>query len=313
MQREPLDYDAFLAHRTVSRLRTENGAVIEKVTAGRDLASPYLSDNAEREHAAYTSGLLADLGPIRAPRLIEARRDPDGSVTLLLEEVAHEGGRPLGADALVAAAHDLGGMAARFLDDVPDLPWLFSGWIDRHSQPGAWAEGIEVLARTGSPALRLIGAQGDVREILEGLPITLCHHDAVGANVLRSAGRTVLIDWESVGPGPVGADLASLLEASARRGDASAHVVRRILPDTVEAYAAGLGGRVSTLDVQTGLDAAICLRWKLARDVAVTVETGEPARRGSAPQESPETALDELRTATVILLEAAERLLGPVR
>ena len=167
-----------------------------------------------------------------------------------------------------------------------------------------------MLTRSGSPALRLIAAQGEFRRALERLPVTLCHHDAVGSNVFRTDAGTVLIDWESVGPGAIAADLASLLFASARRGDASAHVVREVMPDAVAAYASGLGGRVPVAVVQRALDAAIGLRWKLALDLAATLEAGEPARRGSAPHETPETALDELTTLARLLLESAERILG---
>src|SRR3954468_21786989 len=78
MIREPLEYDAFFAHRTVTRLRDGDGTAIEKVTEGPGLAAEYLYDNALREFAAYTSGLLGDLGPVRAPRVIEAREEADG-------------------------------------------------------------------------------------------------------------------------------------------------------------------------------------------------------------------------------------------
>lgn len=151
MHREPLDYDAFLAHRSVSRVRgiaTVGGQrlpwlLIEKITEGPALASPYLRDNAEREHAPYTSGLLDSLAPgIRAPRLLGSHVDGTGRITLWLEEIGPGTPRPLDADTLLAAAHDLGEMAGQWIGRVPREPWIFTGWIDRHSQPEAIAEGL---------------------------------------------------------------------------------------------------------------------------------------------------------------------------
>lgn len=332
VRREPLEYDAFLAHRTVSRLRGISRvdglevpwSVIEKST---DLAraSHYLRDNAEREFQAYASGLLDELGPaVRAPRLVGSRASDGGELTLLLEEVVHDGPRPLDAPALLTAAHDLGTMAGRWCGRVPGEPWLFTGWVDRHSQPEAVATAqrtlsapsAEAAAQLGDlvpAALRLIEAQPRLRTILESLPQTLCHHDAVGANVFSSSGQTVLIDWESIGPGPVGADLASLLFSSVRRGDARASVVTAIIDDAVAAYLAGVREQspaVTPREVRIGFDAAVCLRWKLIADLATAIETGSPARRGSLPHESPERAHDELVRLSDLLLASARRALG---
>jgi hypothetical protein len=335
VHREHLEYDAFLAHRSVARLVgtaiVESGRrewrLIEKVTEGPATASPYLLENGRREFAAYASGLLDDLAPqVGAPRAFGSFVGPDGRITLLLEEIHDEGSRPLGAEELLAGARDLGFLAGRWVGRVPDEPWLFSGWITRHSQPEAVQEGLEVLARASAqPAVaavlrgripaaeRLVRAQGRLRQILESLPETLCHHDAVGANVMRADGRTVLIDWESVGPGPVGADLASLLFSSARRGDCSGTLIATILEDAVRAYQSGLDAAGSGVDADTarrGFDAAVGLRWKLVRDVADAVARGTAPRRGSAPDETPEAALAELSAPIDVLLASAERVLG---
>lgn len=146
--------------------------------------------------------------------------------------------------------------------------------------------------------------------MLEALPHTLCHHDAVEANVFRAGGGTVLIDWESVGPGPVGADLASLLFSSARRGDCSAELAASIVDEAVAAYARGMGKvGVSAAEVRRGFDVAVSLRWKLVRDVANTVERGAAIRRGSAPQETDAAALAELDALVDLLLKCVRRVL----
>jgi len=328
VQRGDIDYDAFLAHRSVHRIRgiarldgePVEWSLVEKVTEGHDFASAYLADNARRELAAYTSGVLGRLAPrVRAPRLHGWRLGADGRITLWLEDIPSPP-RPLAADALLRAARDLGGLAGAWVGRVPDAEWIFDGWIERHGQPGATDEGLAVLrrrhpavvARLGGrldEAERLLRAQPRLRRVLESLPQTLCHHDAVGANVFPAPDGTVLIDWESVGSGAVGADLASLLFASVRRGDASVRTVQQVMDAAVAAYADACAGVVSAGEVRQGLDAAIALRWKLAVDVAVTLERGEPARRGSAPAESSEQALDELVALVDVLLDAARRAL----
>ena len=87
----------------------------------------------------------------------------------------------------------------------------------------------------------------------------------------------------------VGADLASLLFSSVRRGDARASVVVPLLDDAV------------------GFDAAVALRWKLIADVARGLERDEPARRGSLPDEPAETATAELIELCDVLLSCASR------
>jgi hypothetical protein len=330
VRRESIDYDAFLAHRQVARIRgtavtgggRQEWSLIEKTTAGPALAVPYLTKNAVRELRAYTSGLLDDLGAhVLAPRVYDASVGEDGAIVLRLEEVRHDGRRPLDAETLLEAARDLGGLAAQWHGRVPADPWLFDGWIDRHSQPEAMRDGLSVLRRRHPSAVarlgdrlrageRLIAEQPRVRELLQNLPQTLCHHDAVGANVFRSRAGTVLIDWESVGPGAVGADLASLLFSSVRRGDARASVVVPLLDEAVGAYTAAVRQRDASLSAATvrlGFDAAVVLRWKLIADVARGLERGEPARRGSLPDEPPETATAELVKLCDVLLSCASR------
>lgn len=332
VRREPLDYDAFLAHRAVNRLRGSaivDGAptpwsLIEKLTEGPDRASPYLLDNGRREFEAYASGLLDDLAPgIRAPHAYGTLAEPGGRITLWLEEIHHEGSRPLDAQSILSAAGNLGGLGGRWFGRELTEPWFFTGWIERHGQSGAVAQGLatvrrghpQVVARLGDRLAlieQLILSQPRLRPVLESLPHTLCHHDAVGANVFTTGGHTVLIDWESIGPGPVGADLASLVFSSVRRGDASVGVVASRAEDALHAYAEGLrahGAGMEFEQVRRGYDAAVALRWKLAVDVVAGIEKGEAPRRGSLPDEAPEAAMDELIQLVDLLLASAHRVL----
>ena len=333
-RREPLDYDAFLAGRSVSRIRGTAVArgthapwsFIEKVTERPGVASPYLYDNGARELEAYRSGLLDDLAPgVAAPAVLRADVGSDGRLTLWIEDLAG-GDRPRVTNReLLAAARHLGRMAGRWRRRVPGHPWLFRGWIDRHSQPEAVADGLAILdglvarsevearlKRTLQDARLLVIGQPAFKAAVAGLPPTLCHHDAVAANVfprmLGGSPETVLIDWESVGPGPAGADLASLLFSSARRGDISARAARALLPAALDAYADGmreLGAAVDPSELRLGVFASIALRWTLVRDVVRVMEGIASARRGSAADESPEEALEELITLTAVLFDAA--------
>jgi hypothetical protein len=111
VRREAIAYDAFLAGRSVARIRglaqtpagTVPWSVIEKATDGPAAASPYLYDNARREFRAYDSGLLDDLAPsVAAPTPCGLAEAPDGALTLFLENVA---GSPVDEDALRVGLH----------------------------------------------------------------------------------------------------------------------------------------------------------------------------------------------------------------
>jgi hypothetical protein len=330
VRREPIAYDVFLAGRSVARVtgragldgRTVAWSLIEKRTDGPDSASAYLVDNAAREGRAYGSGLLADLAQgLRAPMLLAMDGGRGGPLTLWLEDVAPHGLVPRTRDDVCVAARHLGRMAGRWIGRVPDHPWLFRGWIERHSQPQAVEAGLAVLADARhdlalaeriagrlDEAMNLVRGQAEIGAILRTIPTTLCHHDAVAANVFVRPGETVLIDWESVGPGAVGADLASLLFSSPRRGDFPSAWLQELMPEAQAAYRDGLaeaGARIGEHEVALGLHASIALRWTLVRDVTRAIRAGATVFRGSAPQETPELALAELLALVPVLLDSA--------
>ncbi len=332
VHREPLAYDAFLAGRSLTRVSgvaiVRAGRVpwslIEKVTEPPGVASEYQYDNGMRELLAYRSGILAEQVPGFAAATAYATAElDDGTLVLRLEDLA---GADVAwsAETFMGAARHLGRFAGRWLGRVPEHAWLFREWIHRHSQPQALAEGTRIVlehlgdAGLGRPAVedgaRLLADQPRFRAALERLPQTLCHHDAVKANLFTrlrdGVPETVAIDWEMVGPGTVGADLASLLFSSVRRGDMASSWLPDLTPRALTAYGAGLADMGAPIDPETirlGFSAAIALRWSLLRDVVVARTTpGAMVFRGSAMAESPETALDELIALTGYLLETAE-------
>ncbi len=57
-------------------------------------------------------------------------------------------------------------------------------------------------------------------ESLAEFPQSLLHHDLVRSNLFALKGaHTAAIDWENIGPGPLGVDLAPLVVGSVRRGE----------------------------------------------------------------------------------------------
>ncbi len=336
---EPLVYDAFLANRSVSRVRgtaeTPSGprrwSLIQKVTDGPALASAYLYDNGLREFRAYESGLLADLAPgLRAARAHGLHASADGRLTIWLEDLGGAG-RVLSRDGIRRAARDLGRLAGRWHGRVPARPWLFTGWVDRHGQPEAVAPARDrirtlrdrraIEMRLGKPLSEveaLIDDQPRIGSYLRRLPQTLCHHDAVGANVFPAGddSDTILIDWEMIGPGPAGADLVSLLFSSARRGDLPADLAIDAMAEARDAYGRAMdevGGAIDAEQLAAAIDAAIALRWVLVRDIIVALADGTPVRRGSSPAETPDEALSQLIELSRLLFAAAERTRARLR
>jgi hypothetical protein len=221
VEHHALKYDAFLAGREIACVegtarvgtRTVPWSFIEKRTEGPAVASAYLYDNARRELEAYRSGLLDDLAPdLQAPRLLAAAEEADGSLTLWIEDLEATARRLTSRDDILSAARHLGRLSGRWLGSVPDEEWLFTGWIERHSQPEAMRDAVALvneamavpavesrLRRGLDEVATLIADQGTFAAALRRLPVTLCHHDAVAANVFRretaDGAETVLIDW----------------------------------------------------------------------------------------------------------------------
>lgn len=178
----------------------------------------------EREWRAYTSGLLQPAGDVRPARLLHVTRPAEDRVTLWLEDVPDDTPEvwPLGRHVLMAghlgtfnAAHPVAGKPPE---------WLWQDWLpslDTRGDPAladpgdVWDEPLVRLAFPSpltSELARVEAAFGRWSELLTALPRTLVHLDAGRFNV-RSViedGRetTVLLDWQALGVGPVGTDLA---------------------------------------------------------------------------------------------------------
>jgi hypothetical protein len=332
--RVPIEYDPFLAGRTVERVagvaKAPGGALahwsaVVKRTSGVDLRP------ARRELAAYREG-IASARPsvgLRAPALLGWDAGPT-DVELWLEDVAdqHDGRWPVARFA-VAAAHiaawDLRaaerGMPAAF--DAEDA------WAERHGQPHRVGEALaQLTAYAGEPAAEEVAValadpgfdrthaliRSTQRRIddLATYPQTPLHHDLVRSNLFAvDATTTVAIDWENVGRGPLGVDLAPLVIGSVRRGEAAADDLGAIEASVLEAYLRAMpGGRIDRdTEIRRTYRLAVALRWHHVLG-AIGAWLGHDAGRlrGSRPDEPRSEALRHITVVARHVLDAGEPL-----
>ncbi len=264
----PLDYDAYLPGRTVARVaghaavrgRRVPWSAIFKWTDSPATTPTAPIERARREALAYRSGLLDLTGDLRVPRAYEIDLAEDGHVCLWLEDIraTHLEKWPL--EMYGTAAYALGRFNGTFLvRSLPDHAWLVTDWAARQSEPLDMAVALADIARRASDpsarralgddigprAARMLEDQPRFIADLARLPQTLCHHDAARSNLIarqRDDGGTevVAIDWESIGPGAVGAEIATLVSASLRKGDFPADRAAELDSAVVDAYLAGL-------------------------------------------------------------------------
>lgn len=206
---EPIDGGAGAATGSVTRLsgtarlddRQIPFTVIRKsgrpLTTGRHAAGavdPRHWAYWRREPLAYASGLLPSGPGLAAPRCYGVIGD---SVYL-----ADVGGTP---ESPATAAHRLGRWQAHTAK--PDLPWLSGHQLAQRIAVSDlnWT-GLDVHPRIPE----LWDERGELLKRLSRLPQVLVHGDFSHGNLRASeTGRTTFVlDWATLGTGPVGADLA---------------------------------------------------------------------------------------------------------
>jgi hypothetical protein len=168
-------------------------------------SSPYYW---RREPAAYASGLLESIDPLRAPRCRLCRERPHGTVALWLEDV---GDHPAWTEErLRGIAYDLGSMQGRLAAALPEEPWLSRGWLRAYLELRArWIEGY----RDGPFAAeveRIWSRRAEILERVDASRQTFCHFDFYPANIFGEQ-DTVVIDWAYCGLGAVGLDAGNLI------------------------------------------------------------------------------------------------------
>jgi hypothetical protein len=242
---EAIDYRAYLPGRRLARL--SGTARCDGVERGWSVVRK--SGAAAREVQAYAAGWL-DVPGFRRARCHRAAGDE-----IWLEDLADRRGHRWPLDAFELAAAALGRFSGTHLvSPPPDAPWLSRDWMDRHQDPAA-------LARRPHDQ----PTQARLRETLSALPQTICHHDASHANLFLTGDEVVAIDWEGVGWGAAGADLATLVVGTMRRGDFDPARADELEEAACSGYARGLAeaGWRDVAAARLGYAAAVGLRWPI--------------------------------------------------
>lgn len=291
----PLPYRQFLPDRRLLRLGGEAfagpvaapwSAVLKLIASETGAATEAGEASARREVLAYRSGLLADMpGPLRAPRLLRLDEAAGGATRLWLEDVVDRFKGPWPLAHYAVAARHLGHCNGIYavVRPMPAAPWLDARWTEGHGDPSAaeiCLDEIAVLSAHPSVArllprgavervARLLRDQRRFAGVLNDLPQTLCHHEAARANLIARCGadggdETVALDWETIGPGPLGAEVASLVFGTLRRFEVDAGEAGHLDRLVLDGYLAGLadaGWHGESARVRLGYCAAVSLRW----------------------------------------------------
>jgi hypothetical protein len=284
--RAPISYDPYLAGRTVERITGEaetlDGGRMAWSAVAKSTSGPGLRA-ARRELAAYRSGVASSdpAAGLRAPALLGSL-DEEDRVEVWLEEIRDDYGGAWPIERFGLAARHIGAWDARMAR--AGLPAEFDSedaWAERHGQPERVAEVLGELsalahesgAQEVAAALddvgfsrthRLIESTGPRIELLAGFEQTPLHHDLVRSNLFATGESiTLAIDWENVGRGPLGVDMAPLVIGSVRRGEASGDDLDLLESAVLGGYLEGLGALGTQLgdEVRRAYGLAVGLRW----------------------------------------------------
>jgi hypothetical protein len=202
-----------------------------------------------REPLAYASEVLPTGPGLSAPRCYGVVDD-----VVYLAEV------PGGPESADIAAYRLG--AWQGTASVPDV-----GWLSRHQLAQRIAASNLDWAQVGADP-RLVALWQRRSELLDELkyvPHVLVHGDFHEGNLIAAHDlTTVVLDWATLGTGPVGADLAGLALSTCR--------------DLLDHYVEGLNGRFDKAAVELGYRVTLTLtgagrvHWMLSRGVQPTDE-----------------------------------------
>ena len=330
IEREPIAYDPFLAGRDVERVggvaelpdcRRAEWRAVAKRTIGPGLRA------ARRELAAYRSG-IADSSPVhglRAPKLLAWDETPE-HVEIWLEELTDELSGDWPVERFGLAARHIAAFDA-WAAERPMLEGFDSedAWAERHGQPERVPEALTQLhALSRGPGARKVMAALDddrfrrtegliasTRERIDRLAMfrqTPLHHDLVRSTLFAlDDGSTAAIDWENVGGGPLGVDIAPLVVGSVRRGEASSDDLEALERTVLDAYIAELRGAGIRRDddVREAYRLALGLRWHVVIGAIATALDPRITRiRGSRPDEPRSEGLRHLLVVARHLLDA---------
>jgi hypothetical protein len=253
-----------------------------------------------REALAFRSGLLDQLqGGLRAPACYGVVDRDDGSVAVVMEDVTGEPaiGWPLERYGL-AARH--AGHAQGCLLDSAELgqSWLSRDWLraylDRRRNDAeiladskAWTH---PLVRSALPVERAVefrdvwAAQGQLLDVLDSQPRTLCHLDVNPRNLFAVDDATVAIDWAFAGVGAMGEDMGGLAVDPVAEFDVAPDDHLALVQMLVEQYAVGLvsaGCDIDVQEVQRAVAAAAAAKYGwIVPSILSTAVTARPTMNG---------------------------------
>ena len=176
----------------------------------------------QREWQAYASGLLHTVHDVRPARLLHTTRFSPTHLTLWLEDVPDDTPELWSLDQHILFARHLGDFNASHSVPEPLPMWVWQDWLpslDPRLHPTlhdrVWDDPLVRLAfpQPCAAALERVDAAFERWSAqLASLPQTLVHLDAGRFNVRATSANgkshSVLLDWQSLGVGPVGTDLA---------------------------------------------------------------------------------------------------------
>jgi hypothetical protein len=205
---------------------------------------------------AYTTGfaakVYADAG-IAPPALLDVAERPDGAIELWLADAQGIPGMSWSVPRLAHFARQLGVAQARWVDRVPDLPWLSRRWLAQYLANGP-SRGVSIsddehwnhpVAATWPTSVRhqlrrLWAQRHAVLAVAEATPRTVCHLDVWPNNLIEDDATTVLLDWSFTGEGGIGEDAANLIVDSVADGLMDVALLPEIADAVTEEYIAGL-------------------------------------------------------------------------
>jgi hypothetical protein len=201
-----------------------------------------------REPLAYASGVL--INPLGAGLVAPYCYDVIDDVVYL----ADVAGPP---EQTGVAAHRLGVWHATAA--IPDAPWLAG---DQLSQRVAVTDLDWSTVDAPGDIQAIWARRHDLLKVLDTVPVALCHGDFHPGNLIDTGTEaTTVLDWQTLGAGPVGFDLA--------------HLALATLTDPFAPYLEGLQGKVDPeaahlgYSVTLALTAASRLHWFQTNGVPV--------------------------------------------
>lgn len=215
----------------------------------------------KREILAYQSGLLSNLpGGLSVPRCFGVKEHPGNQFWIWLEEIPEtsEADNWSMARYELAARH-LGQFNGAYLmgHPMPNHSWLTEGrvrnWLkigepQLRDLPGLTDHLVVRRWFTGNSlerTMNLWSKREQLLQQLDRLPRSLCHHDAFRRNLLTKPGlnggeQTVGIDWQIVGTGAIGEEIAPLVAVSLQFFEVDMEQAATLEATVFEGYVAGL-------------------------------------------------------------------------